>query len=226
MTHLSRRSRPSHPHTGFTLVELIISLTLLAMILGSVGMIAVRGMSLFRESSARNEINARAGRTIDRVKRELLAARGSDAVALLTTPPGATTVWSTGLDFPTALDWQAGAVVWSSTRRITFELAPGELDNGADDNGNGLIDEGSVVLIDNPGLASQVRAVLVSGVRRFLEGEVRGGGDENGNGLVDEPGFCFSMEDGSLHMRLTLEKNRGADGLLARTLEDSLSLRN
>lgn len=223
---LLRSYRPSRRRAGLTLLELLISGALLAIVLGSVGMISMRGMRLFEVSSANNEINARAGRSIDRITREFLGARRTDVVAVLTTPAGAPTVWTTTLDFPTALDWVGGNVAWSSNRRVALELAPGEVNNGLDDNNNGLVDEGRVVLTVNVGQADEASTVLVNGVREFLEGETFNGVDDNGNGLVDEPGFCFSLEEGALRVRLSLEKNRGAEGLLTRTLEDSLTLRN
>ena len=110
--------------------------------------------------------------------------------------------------------------------RFALELAPGELDNGIDDNGNGLIDEGVLVRIENPGLANEQRSIFARGVSEYLEGETGDGTDENGNGLVDEGGLSFSRSNGSLQIALSLERI-GPDGeLMVRTLETSVALRN
>ena len=219
-------SIPSRSRRGLTLLELLISGTLLILILGGVGKTSLRGLRMFELNSANNEINGRAGRVIDRVVRALIAARSNDVAAALETPAGAPTVWSTTLDFPTALEWSGGSAVWSATERISLEFVPGEIDNGLDDNGNGLIDEGRIVHTFNVGLPDESGVVLVNGVSELLEGETLNGIDDNGNGLIDEPGFCFSLEGRALRVRLTLEKDRGGEGQIIRSVEDSLTIRN
>jgi len=95
-----------------------------------------------------------------------------------------------------------------------------------DNNGNGLVDEGRLVLRRNPGAASEQVTVLLTGVAEFLEGEIGGNLiDDNGNGLVDEPGFCLVV-GGQITAHLTLLRP-GPDGrVLARTMETSVAPRN
>lgn len=223
---LSRTSRPDGRRDGFTLIEVSISTLLLTILLGSVILATHRGMGLFWQSSANNDINARATRTSYRLLKNLLSAGDATIMPDLTTPPGADTVWSTFLEYQQALDYAAGATVWGSTTRIAYVLASGELDNGADDNGNGLVDERQVVRFENWGDPDQQIFVVARGVSELLEGELPNGADDNGNGLVDESGLAFSLSDNTLTVHLSLER-QGPDGrVIVRTQEASVMLRN
>jgi len=211
---------------GMTVLELLIAVAIMAVLTGVIGMISSRGVALMRTSSANNEIESRAARALDRVVREMLSVSSSSLAPDLVTPPMTPTVWSENLAFQDAIDWQAGALILGPARRITLQYAQGELDNGIDDNGDGLIDEGSVVLIDNEGQPDQVTRVLVSGVSELLAGETANGLDDNGNGLVDERGFCFDLSNDVLNVSLSLQR-LGPDGnLIVRTHRDSLRLHN
>ena len=125
------------------------------------------------------------------------------------------------------IGYEAGAPILGAPTRFTLELSPSEIDNGLDDDGNGLIDERLLVRITNPGDPDEQRSVLARGVRALLEGEVDNGLDDNGNGLADEAGFALDMDGGVLSVRLSLEivDPEGGDNII-RTLETSLTLRN
>ena len=76
-------------------------------------------------------------------------------------------------------------------QRFEFVYDPDEVDDGQDNNGNGLIDEGRIVWTRNVGAPDERSVVLCHQVREYLEGEVPNGLDDNGNGLVDEKGLSF-----------------------------------
>lgn len=216
----------SAARNGFTLIELLISFTLLVVVIGGVTMASQRGLALFESSALSTDVDARSARAIDRIVRELIGAGGTSFAPDLTTPPGNPTVWSSTLDFQAAEDWQAGAIVWSAPSRIVLELAEAELDNGVDDNGDGLVDERRVVLLRAFGQPDEQRVVLVNGVQELLEGETANGLDDDGNGLVDEAGLSFDTAQGSLTVRLSVMR-AGRDGRgVVRTHRDSVTLRN
>lgn len=218
--------RRGSSRSGFTLLEALVSTCILTILLGGIVMASQRGLALFQTSSVNAEINARAGRAIDRVMRELLSSGIGTLQPDLTTPPGNPTVWSETLDYQAADDWVGGVVVWGTPRQLSLEYAEGELDNGIDDNGDGLVDEGALVLIEDPGGPGEKRVVLVNGVSELLEGEVQNASDDNGNGLEDERGFCVDLAGGFLTVRLSIER-LGADGaVLVRTQQDSILLKN
>jgi hypothetical protein len=117
-------------------------------------------------------------------------------------------------------------VVYEPTATIGFEYDPGEVDDGVDNNGNGLIDEGQVVLTRGVGTGNAVRSVLVDGVAELLEGEVLNADDDNGNLMDDETGFCLQRIGSVLTIRLTLE-DKAEDGTVTRrTMETSIRMRN
>ena len=206
---------------GFTAVETLVALAIFGVLLGGLAYSMQRSFETFQRSTANGDINSRAARAIHRVAQELVGARQSNLVPLPAPPFG-----SNRLEFELPVSSVAGAVVWSDRREIAFELQGGELDNGLDDNGNGLVDEGSVVRIDSPGTADEQRTVLVNGVSQLLEGETQNGIDDNGNGLVDESGLAFVLDEGAVTVRLTLQRI-GPDGeLMLRTQETALALRN
>lgn len=207
--------------SGYTLLEIMIGLTLLIVLLGSVVMVTQRGTSAYRRSASNSSLDAKVNRALSRLARELVDAGIVSPLANLSLPLGSDT-----LDFARPASWAGGAIVWGNTVRFAAELATGEVNNGLDDNGNGLIDESVLVRIENPGLVNEQRSILSRGVSEYLEGETGDGTDENGNGLLDEGGLSFSLTDGSLQIRLSLERI-GPDGkLLVRTLETSVALRN
>lgn len=136
-------------------------------------------------------------------------------------------MWQAAIDFdrPGAMRASTGRITWSATR-VEFRLEPGEVDDGLDNDGNGLVDEGELVLVRDAGGADELEIVLANGVREHLEGELPNGVDDNDNGLVDERGITFERVGSDLRIRLTLETT-GRDGrILTRTLETTAWSRN
>ena len=130
------------------------------------------------------------------------------------------------MDFRQALGWQDNAIVFGPDRRIELELAPGEIDNGIDDNGNGIADDYVVVLLTNPGALDEIRVVLATRVTELLAGELDNGVDDNGNGIADEGGLCFDQEGETITVRLTVAGLSPSGDLIARTFEDAVVLKN
>jgi hypothetical protein len=96
---------------------------------------------------------------------------------------------------------------------VRFDYEEGELDDGADNNGNGLVDEGCLFWTRDVGEPSEKTHVIARGVREYLEGEEPNLDDDNGNGLEDERGFCLERVGEALVIRLTLERQVSGEGL-------------
>lgn len=219
------RSARGKEGPGFSLVELVFSLAILAAVLSGLGLALERGMGLFRMRSATSDVETRAARALDRMVRELRAA-ASGTVTDVSTPPGAPKFWAASLDYRPAAGWADGALELGPARRLELALAAGEALNDLDDNGDGLVDEHVARLVLDAGGAEESATVLATRVRALLDGESVNGIDDNGNGLVDEAGLCFDQEADLLTIRLTLE-GRGPSGeAIVRTFEDALVLRN
>lgn len=210
---------PLNPRSaGVTLIEVALSSALLGGVLGVAILVASVGSSAHGTASAGSGIDARANHLTERLIGELTQA-GADT---LFPDPGA--AGTSELTFQAVSGFAAGAVTWGPTTKIAFEYEEGEIDNGLDDDGDGLIDEGCVVL--TRWLAGNAnRITLCNGVAELLEGETLDGDDDNGNGMDDERGFCIQRIGDVLVIRATLAGiDRGQ--LMARSAETSLLMRN
>jgi hypothetical protein len=212
----SRRTRQ-----GLTLVELAISMTMLTVILGAVAVATLRGNDAYNTGRSVAELETRAQRILSQIAQDLRGARRDGLVPDPLAPFGSAT-----LDYQVNTGFAGGAVVWSAPMRLSFDYSAAEADDGADNDSNGLADEGSVVWRRNPGAANEERVVWGNWVREFLEGELPNGLDDNANGLIDERGLCFQAAGDTLTIRLTLERRDPDQRLITRTVETAVGLRN
>lgn len=167
------------------------------------------------------DIQQRAIRATDRMVHELTPG-GLGSLSGVPSAP----FWSAELTVDRVSGVESdGRVTWE-TIRIHFEYDEGEADDGKDNNGNGLVDEGRVVLTREVGTARERRVILSRFVPEHLTGEEANGKDDNGNGLIDERGLCFSLENGVLRVLLSLEVRRPGGELETRIVETGVSFRN
>jgi hypothetical protein len=139
--------------------------------------------------------------------------------------PNPTSAFGTSnLQFRKAIGFTGTGPQWGQPLSLAFEYAPEELDDGLDNDGNGLVDDGVLVLTRDVG-GNEQRLVLCSGVRELLEGEEANGADDNGNGVINEAGFNVRRVDDVLHVRLSLEEVL-ENNTIVRTLETAVRLRN
>lgn len=162
MTTLVQRACPRE--RGFTLIEMCIVMTvLIPMMLGLV----------FTTSSVNDTMEANSRRADVMT----YCRRMSQRIAKLVRPAQMTTITVQAVQedvtmlraaavgewiSPTDLVWRPGiqfqsasgllsmnAALLTSPRRIVFALEPNELDNDTDDDGDGLVDEGTITLLQN-----------------------------------------------------------------------------
>jgi type II secretory pathway pseudopilin PulG len=206
--------------SGFTIVELALAMGVLGLALALAGMVTRTGTSAYRSSEAGRQLEQNLHRALDRAISEL-ESTGSDYLFPL---PIEGFAYET-LEYQHVI-LQGIDVLPGPTSRLAFEYETGEIDDGIDNNGNGLVDEGVLVLVRNVGLTSQQRVVLCHDVRELLEGEVLNGIDDNGNLLNDEPGFCIQTDGRVVTIRLSIEGIGPQGQLLVRTAESSARMRN
>jgi len=202
---------------GFTLVELLISGSFLASLLLVAGLATDRTLSSFRAKRAEQETAVEADRLLRRIAGELaFAARDGLAPATLTA------VGSERIEYRVAV----GGGAFGTARVLALESDGGESDNGADDDGDGLVDEQRVVWIEDEGGAGERRVVLGGGLAEYLAGEEENGLDDNGNGLRDERGLSFVLEGDAVRVRLTLLFAVPGGIVRARSFETTVFPRN
>ena len=213
----ARRSRG-----GFTLIELVIATVIMSLILGTMGIVQMRARDASRAGMQREQVETTCRRALDRVTQEL-----QGVVKSLIFPDPSTALGTSTITYqhPTGVS-AAGVVSWDLPSSLSLELEPGEIDNGLDDNGNGLIDERCLVLTRNVGGPNQTTTVLCSGIPELAEGEVANGLDDNGNGVVDEAGFNVRKVGDLLTVRLTVQEVSPTGEIITSSLQTSLTLHN
>ena len=223
----SAKAACSRSH-GFTLVEMLIGATVLAMLVGSMGAVVLSSRGVYEQGLTSAALEARARRTVARIAHELT---GAQSASLALTPPSAPPAPeppnASTIQFRTCTGFAAGAMTLSSLTRIELRPEPGDPDDGIDNDNDGSIDEKQIVLVRNAGTGSQVESVICGGVRELLQGETANMADDNGNGLRDEGGLSFALVgNGTVTIRLTLEARDPHGQLVMQTVESSVHVRN
>jgi type II secretory pathway pseudopilin PulG len=129
------RRRRSQQH-GWTLIELIVTLGVFAAAMGSLVEVLRGSTALTSVLTKQGDVQERARRVVDSLKREMRWADTSTMV--VTTLNG-----STRLSFRTPIGYDAGAVVWSPA--ITYQINPSNVDS----NHDGVLNEGCLVRIQS-----------------------------------------------------------------------------
>ena len=140
-------------------------------------------------------------------------------------PNPARPLWSASIDFSTPTGHAGQDVAWSDTTRIELQDSPADPRDGVDNDGDGFVDDGRVVVIRHLGLAIQQSTVLVDGVTRESPGE-KASGEDGESTLADSRGLSFAMDGDSLTIRLTLGGRDDGGKLSTCTAATSVRLRN
>jgi len=197
------------------LVETPIALSGTAIIVGLAAIGTTRAFGTWRGTVTATEVEFAANAATDLIVGNLADAGLTTIADDLSAPVGGSSV-----TFRVRNGIASGAVTWGAETTIAWESDPGDARDGVDNDGDGLVDEGQVVMTDD----DRGTVVLVRNVPEFLDGETADNSDENGNGLIDEQGLSFELDGRRLQIRLTLSKV-GADGeLVTRSVETSLRL--
>ncbi len=212
--------RARRRNRGFTTLELMISVVILGTILAALGLSAQSASHLYRESQFEHALETKLHRSLESIAAQFVQA-GRDL-----TPEPDTAFGTAALTYNRCEGYVGETVLWSQPYQIAWQLEGGELDDGIDNNGNGLVDEGVVAMIENPGQATERVTVICHGVRELLAGETFNGADDNGNGLIDEPGLCFDVDGNMLTIALTLEGRDHQGRLIVKTDQTAVRIRN
>lgn len=216
------RHRSRNRCSGFSLLELMISIGLIAIIATLSSLVSDTARNAFVTTSTSTKLEAQVKTTLDRVAIEFeMAVAG-------TLDPDLTGLFSdtSSISMQQVVDLDEGVIVLGTVTTISFQRDPADAADGVDNDGDGLVDEGRLVMVRNDGEANSTSVTLCKNVGRFLEGEDDGNGDENGNGLVNEPGFLIQRDGNLITLQLTLEEADGSGQLTTRTSTTSVNLRN
>lgn len=168
------RRSVSDGSAGFTLIEIAIALVLLIVVVGNLYSLIRSSATALGSQNATFDIDTQARRTMDRVTMAIIGAKDSDLLSPTGQPYFTTELKyrdSLGLDangVPQDSDWQkimftntdGGEVTWlenpdaANEKRVVFSknvppFLKDELENGVDDNANGIIDERGLSFVKN-----------------------------------------------------------------------------
>jgi len=219
---LSKNSRQRNRRRGLTLIELLFSMSLIGLVITLGSQVSDSARGAFVSTSSASQIEARLRTALDRVAMHIENASAATFDPALT---GAFNDSST-LSMQSVTDIVGGALVLGNVEIITYQNDPADPVDNVDNDGDGLVDEGRLVLIRNAGTPNPRTVVICKNVRRFLEGEEAIGGDDNGNGLAEEAGFLILRDGNLLTIQLTLEESGSNGEMITRTSSTSVMLRN
>ena len=209
---------------GYTMVEVLVAATILALMLGAVTLVGGANDRAYQSGIALAHLEAQTDEALARIVAEIRIAELETI-----TPDPTAGVGAGALQYTQAVGFTAGQVVSTPLRVLAFAYEAGELDDGIDNNGNGLVDEGRVLLTEDLGGPDERQRVLTRWVSELLEGEIQNGLDDNGNGLVDEAGFWVERDadsPGTFLLRLSLHRVDSQGRLITRTAQTSTRIRN
>ncbi|MCI0635907.1 MAG: hypothetical protein L0206_18615 [Actinobacteria bacterium] len=206
---------------GFSLLELAVSVTLLALVFGTTLLIgdSVRDGSSTATAAAKAETDSE--RAVERLADRLKDSGSGWFGATAPLVPMDDVLYKRVAGY---VPGTGAAVV---DERIVLERVPTDPDDGIDNDGNGVVDDCRVVWVREPGTASELRTVVCDRVPDALEGEVDGNLlDDNGNGLVDERGLALEFVDAGVRVRLTVSERDQSGRDVVHTVERVVWFRN
>jgi prepilin-type N-terminal cleavage/methylation domain-containing protein len=221
-TKRATRWRAAGSTRGFTLIEMVLSLGLMSVVLGIGAFVGSTGRNAFESTSSQSQLDAQVKMALDRVAMEIEMATSDSLDPQLTGLVNDTSQ----LSMQQVVDIVDGAVVLGDILGVGFVDDPAEAVDGVDNDGDGLIDEGRLVMIRDFGGANQTQVTLCKNVRRYLEGETADAGDENGNGLSGEQGFLILRDGDLLTLQLSIEDVRANGQVTVRSCTTSVMLNN
>lgn len=213
------RPRPA-ARRGFTLLELMISASVVSVLFYGIATTTIAASNAYEESMARSRMVSRAHQVMDRIADEFVEAElGTMSAA----PEG---VGASTLTYRVPESFAGPVITWSPNRRIDFLMEPGELDDGIDNNGDGRVDEGTVVLTLDIGEPDERQVTLAHHLRSLLGGEVSNLLDDNGNLMVDERGLTFELSGNVLTIRMTFSILDEGGRTITKSVQTSVRVRN
>jgi prepilin-type N-terminal cleavage/methylation domain-containing protein len=199
-------SRPT-PRSGFTLLELSIAVTILALMLSGLALFETANRRTTAQTAAVCGTQERAHRALERVLQEL---DGASIATLVPDPTGALGSEEVTFQRSAGVD-SAGAPLWTTRTRIALLPDVGETLDGTDENGNGLVDERRLEVTYDFGTPDARSVTIAHGLAAMFPNELENGSDDNGNGVIDERGFNLQRVGNLLYVRLAMQ-SRGPDG--------------
>lgn len=208
---------------GFSLTELLVAASLVGLVLAVPAMLLDASNRAYSTSANSGVVDLATRRALDDIC-ELLRSSGIDG---LEPPAGTPGVVFSEVIFRPCIGVGATGPDFGEQHRLVLQVEPGEILDGVDNDGDGLVDEHQVLWIEDHLLPTSRTHVLARRVARGLDGEIPGNGvDDNGNGLTDEPGLTVRFDGQRVTIALTIMRTDAYGVRLDRTVERTVAFRN
>lgn len=200
-------ARTTHRRSGFTLVELMIALALLALVVGNVFTILSKSTEVAGEHRKDHDVEDQARRLLDRIANEVVGAYASSLEFA-----GHAPFAESSLKYETYLGITDGATAVSDAKKIDLAYEDGWM----------------LAYREKPGEPGERRVVWSKWVPELFEGEGLDpdGDDDNGNGLIDEPGLSFVQDGRIVRIYLTIKRRAPGGDVTTKTLSAEVAVRN
>ncbi len=199
---------------GFTLLEMVVAVGLLALVMSNVYSVLGGTAHALSKRNLESDADNQAKRALERIA---MAVIGAHADSLVPSSPSPGSV---------------GDINYYEFLGVGDEDADGDGQNDpvfSDPMRIGATTEasGDVSWFQNPGTEYETHVVWVKDVPSVAVGETPGNGvDDNENGLVDETGLAFVKEGKRVRIVLSVRVSDGKGGFLERQKQTTVTCRN
>ena len=131
-------SNVGRQQSGFTLIEVAVSVVLLSILLGLAFNVTMSSQDHMLDEMNLLALESTLSRTVDRMAAELTEASPTSVSPSILDG-------SDNVTFNKVTGYSLGAVQLGPAHKFELQMSSGETLNGSDDNGDGLVDEGVVV---------------------------------------------------------------------------------
>jgi type II secretory pathway pseudopilin PulG len=149
---------------GFTLIEVVVVAGCLVVMILAIGATILASQDNYAAGMTLSSLQNHAQSVMDKIAKEV---RQSGPLTFFPVPSN-----TDNLTFQKSVGYSGGAVQWGNAITYAFQYETGENDDGVDNNGNGLIDEGIIVRTENGQNITIARWVREGGFLFFLSGDV------------------------------------------------------
>jgi prepilin-type N-terminal cleavage/methylation domain-containing protein len=190
--------------SGFTLIETMIGVSVLAMVIGNVYMLQRASGDAYESGVFSSALEDGAEATMDRIALAVMSTSADSLDEVLSAPN-----FVSEIEYEVVTDVVDGQPIVGVPERIEF-----------------VIERGEVVWTRNPGQEDELNLVWSRYVPEMLEGEEFNGLDDNGNGIQDEQGLAFNRDINQVLIRLTLSRTDRNQVEYTRTRNRRVTCRN
>jgi prepilin-type N-terminal cleavage/methylation domain-containing protein len=206
---------------GMSLIEVSVASGIVSVLLFAATSVANRSFTAAQNMDRASDLERKGQTAMETICAALTDAGRTTLDPLPLTPYGSST-----LQFRPAAGYTAGTVTWKDPSVIAWRESSKDPENGLDDDNDGIVDDGEVVLRRNVGTGSENLVLLARGVPARAPGELVNSADDNGDGLRDERGLSFVMVKNGIRVRLATARIDAEKKVITRMAERIVALKN